>query len=313
MNGDYDDFYYLERGSRLPMSLQSSEQENYIRLIKRRLKSQNYFKGRIDGNFDEQVRNAIMELQNDHGLALTGILDDKVLEILFKPDTEHMSVLKEEYTSDDVLILEVKLKKAGLKPEIIKDDFGISKVPQKEITKFKDLKEKMFSNIIGDLNLPFPIYEGEIYVARKGDTLWSISKRFGTTVEELMRVNNLNTTLLSVGQQLIVPVNNMSEPFSNIYTVKTGDSLWAIARRFNTSIEALVMVNNLTSDELNIGDQLIIPSDEMITKTKIYVVKRGDNLWEIANTFGTTVDKIKMINGLTSNLINVGQELKIPR
>lgn len=95
------------------------------------------------------------------------------------------------------------------------------------------------------------------------------------------------------------------------YVVQAGDSLWLIAQKYNTTVQALKSRNGLTSDILSIGQVLIIPASQN-TSTIQYTVKSGDSLWLIAQKYNTTVDAIKQLNGLASNLLNVGQILKIP-
>jgi len=167
-----------------------------------------------------------------------------------------------------------------------------------------------------------PPYSGEtIYTVRAGDTLFSIAQRFQTTVEAIKSLNNLTSTILTIGQRLKIPFFTTEPPIppeeTFIYTVVAGDSLWSIAQRFNTTVEEIKSLNNLTSNLLSIGQQLRIPGNndtvpsipgEMIT----YTVVRGDSLWSIAQRFNTTVEEIKSLNNLTSNLLSIGQELKIP-
>lgn len=95
------------------------------------------------------------------------------------------------------------------------------------------------------------------------------------------------------------------------YVVKAGDSLWLIAQKYNTTVEAIKNLNGLTSDMLNIGQILNIPASQALPYIE-YTVQPGDSLWLIANRYNTTVDAIKNLNGLNSNLINIGQMLKIP-
>ena len=77
-----------------------------------------------------------------------------------------------------------------------------------------------------------------------------------TTVDEIKRINNLTSNILSVGQILSLP--NITGDYSN-YTVKKGDSLYSIAREFNTTVSEIKNINNLTSNLLSIGQTLKIP------------------------------------------------------
>ncbi|MCI8327832.1 MAG: LysM peptidoglycan-binding domain-containing protein [Lachnospiraceae bacterium] len=96
------------------------------------------------------------------------------------------------------------------------------------------------------------------------------------------------------------------------YIVRAGDSLWLIAQRYNTTVDAIKNLNGLTNDMLNIGQVLKIPTSQ-VTPYIEYTVRSGDTLWQLARTYGTTVDAIKSLNGLTSDMLNIGQVLLIPQ
>lgn len=100
-------------------------------------------------------------------------------------------------------------------------------------------------------------------------------------------------------------------PNTTRYVVKAGDSLWLIAQKYGTTVEEIRNLNGLTSDMLSIGQVLIIPADAARPYIE-YTVKAGDSLWLIANRYHTTVDDIRRLNGLTSNLLNIGQVLRVP-
>ncbi len=133
--------------------------------------------------------------------------------------------------------------------------------------------------------------ESNIYTVKKGDSLWLIANKYGTTVDELSSANGLKSNTLSIGQTLIIP--EKKESTSEIsYVVKKGDSLWLIANKYDTTVEKIKSTNNLKSNTLSIGQVLVIPSSsEFIT----YTVKKGDSLWLIANKYNTTVDNIKKL------------------
>lgn len=158
-----------------------------------------------------------------------------------------------------------------------------------------------------------------LYTVQRGDTLWSIARKYGTTVNEIMRLNDLVTDQIYPNQILKVPVNNMSNDNMNtntittIYTVQPGDSLWRIARMNNVSVEALKRANFLENDIIYIGQVLSIPMSEagMSNANVTYTVQPGDTLWSISRRYNTTVNTLKLLNGLTSDLITPGQILKI--
>lgn len=144
------------------------------------------------------------------------------------------------------------------------------------------------------------------YTVKSGDSLWSISKKFGISVAELKDANNLSSNLLSIGQNLIIPTNN--DNVGNEYVVKKGDTLYKIAKDNNTSVDNLKSINNLVTDSLDIGQIIKLPT----LNDNTYIVKNGDTLYKIANKYDVSVDELKKYNGLNSNAIAVGQMLKIP-
>lgn len=96
------------------------------------------------------------------------------------------------------------------------------------------------------------------YTVVKGDSLYQIAKRFNTTASAIMNLNNLPNTNLSIGQKLKIPQSTQTNQPAQTYTVKSGDNLYSIARRFNTTVDAIKRKNNLTSNNLSIGQKLII-------------------------------------------------------
>lgn len=156
------------------------------------------------------------------------------------------------------------------------------------------------------------------YTVKKGDTLYGISKQFNTSAQKIRELNNLKNDNIVPSQVLIISENNGTNPNECvIYTVKKGDSLYEIAKKYNTSVDAIKRYNNLTTNNLSIGQKIRIPcniednDDTVMPKYISYTVKAGDNLYNIAKKYNTTVDKIKRDNNLQSNNLTIGKILLI--
>ncbi len=96
------------------------------------------------------------------------------------------------------------------------------------------------------------------YVVNKGDTLYGIANKFGVSVDSIKSLNNLTSNTLSIGQTLKIPSSSTNDKLT--YTVKKGDSLYSIARTYNTTVDEIKRLNNLTSNNLSIGQTLILPN-----------------------------------------------------
>lgn len=116
-------------------------------------------------------------------------------------------------------------------------------------------------------------YANEFYIVKQGDTLWQIAQKNKTTVSKLKEINNLESDFLKIGQKLLLqnssnentPLTETSSPSTQaisdqdiIYIVQSGDNLWKIANEYNTTVNNLMQINNLNSDRLYIGQQLLI-------------------------------------------------------
>lgn len=155
------------------------------------------------------------------------------------------------------------------------------------------------------------VLEPNTYKVVAGDTLYSIAKKFNMTVNELKELNNLTNSTLNIGQILKVKAEGEKEEDYISYTIKTGDTLYSIAKKYNTSVNEIKNINNLVSNNLTIGNILKLP---LVEKDYInYVVKSGDTLYSIARKYNTSVNEIKNINNLVSNNLTIGSTLKIPR
>ena len=178
---------------------------------------------------------------------------------------------------------------------------------------YKELAEAVIAAVANYIGVPYKAPNGLItntYVVQKGDSLYSIANKLGTTVSELKKENNLTTNTLQIGEVLRIPTKEIYEGEENVYIVQKGDTLYSVAMANNTTVDELKKANNLTSNILSTGQLLKIPSALLPEST--YIVKKGDSLYSIANKYNTTIDELKRINNLTSNILSIGQVLKLP-
>lgn len=154
-----------------------------------------------------------------------------------------------------------------------------------------------------------------LYIVKRGDTLYSIANKYNVSVNELMRINNLKSTNLAIGQQLRIPINGVPSTSNYIiYTVKVGDSLYSIAKKYNVSVDTLINENSLVSTTLAIGQKLKIPVEDQGDNDyqyMTYIVQSGDSLYKIAKNYGMTVGQLMEINNLETTNLSIGQVLKV--
>jgi LysM repeat protein len=183
------------------------------------------------------------------------------------------------------------------------------------------------------------------YIVVKGDALIKIANRTNVTVNELKIWNNLTNTIIYVGQSLKisaptpaatvptltpVPISTapVTQPATGEYTIVSGDSLSKIGVQFKMTVQELKTLNNLTSDMIYVGRTLKVSGSSTVqppvaptpipvvqqpapTPVSEYRVKSGDTLGNIAGQYNVTVQALKTLNNLTSDMIYVGQVLKV--
>lgn len=186
------------------------------------------------------------------------------------------------------------------------------------------------------------------HVVQRGDTLGAIASQYSTRVSQIMEVNNLrNANRLSINQRLIIPVGPDVRPYRSpaiagfdtgertTYVVQRGDTLHDIGQSFQTDSANLMRWNNLASNRIYPGDELIVyygvrgnmatpaavstsnerpaSSDTAApTATRgLYTVRRGDSLYEIAQRYDVSIDELKSWNNRGSNTIHPGDKLVV--
>jgi len=175
-----------------------------------------------------------------------------------------------------------------------------------------------------------------IYSVKKGDNIWNISQMYQVSQNNLLSFNNISENdLLSIGQTIKIPQMNAKNNTRLIHFVKKGETLWSISRKYNVSLNVMITANHLeNSNFLSEGQSLLIPGIESKSVTEnqsnknlnlpiekqkemlkpvTYIVKKGDNLWNIAQKHGVSVTTIVGMNNLVnSELLKIGQRLEIP-
>lgn len=176
------------------------------------------------------------------------------------------------------------------------------------------------------LRIPFggadAVSDTKIYTVKAGDTLSTIASRYGVSVVRLKRANRLSGDSLRIGDRLEIPTQvAVSEApkrvaQSRTHRVRSGESLYTIGKRYGVSVDRIKAANGLRRNTIRVGQELVIPAlssdSASASEGKVHRVRSGDTLSEIARRYGTTVSKLRSANGLASNRLRIGQELKIP-
>ena len=161
-----------------------------------------------------------------------------------------------------------------------------------------------------------PNQNSEIYIVKRGDTLYSIARDNNITVSELKQLNNLSNNTIYIGQQLLLKKRIEEElPNENdkLYIVKKGDTLYSISRKLNISVDTLKSLNKLNSNDIYVGQQLILVKPENQVEYDIYTVKKGDSLWSISQKYNITVNELIKLNNLNNTTLQINQTLKVPK
>ncbi|WP_333638116.1 LysM peptidoglycan-binding domain-containing protein [Tissierella praeacuta] len=164
------------------------------------------------------------------------------------------------------------------------------------------------------------------YTIKSGDTLYKLAITYNTTVEAIMAINpGINPNNLQIGQRICIPGSVTPPPQrcpsgTFAYTIKSGDTLYMLAIKYNTTVEAIMAVNpGINPNNLQIGQVICIPGatpppKQCPTGTFAYTIKSGDTLYMLAITYNTTVEAIIAVNpGINPNNLQIGQVICIPR
>ncbi|GLB60869.1 C40 family peptidase [Cytobacillus sp. NCCP-133] len=191
--------------------------------------------------------------------------------------------------------------------------------------------KKQLLTMAATAGLLFTTFNGEAsahenrYKVQSGDTLWRISINHNLSVEELKKWNNISGSTIYAGVSMtLLPPHSHESSQSTAgsvtvsYTVKSGDTLWGIARKNGLSANALKNLNGLSSDIIYSGQRLRVKGSSSAPAptassgdSSVYTIQRGDTLSGIASRHNVSVSQLKALNNLSSDLIYAGQTLKV--
>jgi len=181
------------------------------------------------------------------------------------------------------------------------------------------------------------------YRIRRGDSLYSIAKKFRTSIRRIQRANKLRNSNIKIGKLLKIPSNRKTSSVRRTmsarkrikrYRVRKGDSLIHIANKHSITLTQLKRANRLKRNSITIGKNLIIPksikkrrrvarnvgsfrrkkkASSRNKANKVVTVKRGDTLSKISIKYNVTISTLKRINRLRNSNLTVGQRLRLPK
>ena len=175
------------------------------------------------------------------------------------------------------------------------------------------------------------------YVVQKGDTLYSLAKKYNVSAEQIQGVNNLSSEMIKAGQTLEVPAlvkthtdpeqkSNTENKETITHSVQPGDTLYSLAEEYDVTIEQIQQENRLSSDKIKVAQIVKISSPQVVKaaaqasskqehnekmKFATYTVSAGETLWSIARQFNLSISDLKTYNRMTSDMVLIGQKLII--
>lgn len=248
----------------------------------------------VEYGFLDSKKDDIEQIKNNYEkyaeAVVKAICEYKGIKYIAKEDSEYYTVVK----GDTLYSI---ANKYGLTVNELKE---LNNLSTNNLEIGKTLKVKKDNELLTEDYL--------IYQVKSGDTLSKIANNYNTTITILKDINNLNNDTIYLNQQLFIP-KTKETGVENVYIIKNGDTLYSIANKYNTTVNELKEINNLSTNNLKVWDILKLPTK---TEEISYIVTKGDNLYTIANKYNTTVDAIKELNNLSTNTLQIGDILKIP-
>ena len=165
--------------------------------------------------------------------------------------------------------------------------------------------KKLLSTAAAIAMLPTVAFANVNYTVQKGDSYWTVSQKFNTSLNSVLSANNATAnSYLITGQVITIP--------SDTYTVQKGDTYYLIAKKCGVSLSSLLSANNATeSSVLYVGNKIKIPSSKDGYTT--YTVEKGDTYYLIAKKYGISLSTLLSANDATDgSVLYVGDTIKVP-
>lgn len=254
-------------------TIQLGDTGNDVKILQQLLKIVNLFPGSITGSFDTTTETSVKNFQNENNLEPTGIVNLETWTYLLEQTNK---------ITPQTNLPTLELGATGQDVENLQQQLKTTLYYDDEIT-------GEYDEATVEAVKTFQLNNQILATGITNDQTWY----------------NLEQAYSTLDCDITKPPEN-----TNSYTVKKGDTLYSIAQKFNTTVDELKKLNNLTTNNLTIGTTLLIPQKNT---GNTYTVKKGDTLFSIAKAFNITVDELKKANNLTSNTLSIGQVLTIPQ
>ena len=234
------------------------------------------------------------------------ILYDNTDDIIISDGKEISAVLEEPVIDKNVNLLEDKNEHdepMKIEDIIVADsDSGFSVPSDEEVAKLRNDVDALINKQGNKKQLDqfvSPVYNDKrvkvtypTHIVSRGDTLWSIGRKYGCSISELCAANNISRRkVLSIGQSLIIPISNLAAAKSK-----------PLPKNISSVSSDLEMPPPVTENPKTNYDE-----------TEFYTVQKGDSYWKIARKYGVNSPELMRINNTTSTLIKPGQKIKVPK
>lgn len=230
------------------------------------------------------------------------------------------------FSQEDGQLKDVILDGKPAKLNLVTGEITLVNTKDKTVDTGNDVLVKSSDTTVSDSIITHlePVY----HTVKENETLLDIANKYQTTLSVLKDTNNLETTLVDVGQRLKVrnfesledenvndaPTTMLSQADSHFHIVEKDDTLYSLSKKYGLTVDKLKSLNGLTSNLIKVGQVLRISNTSSSYKSpnqSVWIVSKGDTLYSIAKKNKLSVEELKSLNGLTDSFILVGQTLKL--